>query len=92
MSACEIESQIWFLENEKLWIVVRLTERIAKKFAPQFDGSATNIPFAILPDFFFQIGLTMNLQSPWNRLSIGFSRMTGLNKFLTVNESVSDEL
>jgi hypothetical protein len=92
MSACEIESQIWFLENEKLWIVVRLTERIAKKFAPQFNESSTNIPFAILPDFFFRIGLTMNSDSPCNRLSIGFSRMTGLNEFLTVNGSVLDEL
>jgi len=91
MSACEIESQIWFLENEKLWIVVRLTERIAKKFAPQFDGSATNIPFAILPDFFFQNGLTMRLESPYNHISNGFSRMTGLHKALTVNGSISDE-
>ena len=92
MTAYSLDHQVRFLSDEKLWIIVRLTDEVVKKFHLQFDQSTKNIPYAIIPDFFVRMGLTMNALSPINDVSIGFSRMTGLDTMLMIDGMVAKNI
>ena len=92
MTAYSLDHQVRFLSDEKLWIIVRLTDEVVKKFHLQFDQSTKNIPYAIIPDFFVRMGLTMNALSPINDVSIGFSRMTGLDTMLMIDGIVAKNI
>lgn len=92
MTAYSLDHQVRFLSDEKLWIIVRLTDEVVKKFHFQFDQSTKNIPYAIIPDFFVRMGLTMNTLSPINDVSIGFSRMTGLDTMLMIDGMVAKNI
>ena len=95
----EVEmSQYWFgserlfLDRAKLWVIVRLTEKIREKFSPQFDDDSGHQQFALIPDFFSSRNLVMNISSPRNDVSIGFYIMTGLNPWLTIDGSIVEQI
>lgn len=70
----------------KLWVVVRLTALVKKKFCFRNLGDPFSSNYALYPDIFLKRKLSMDLMSPHNDASIAFSIVTGIPATLRVRE------